>query len=167
MNFFKLFIVAQLLIFLTYFISLEFYANLQVAFLSSFFVMLGSFYAYKKMISKRVEAKSYIQNRDELDVIDDPHHLYDETPLNEAPYEELNLKQIVKEEKAKIKTFNLKSMKIGASAGFSAFRMGAYLFLVLGFISLKNNDMLDISIYLPSLLVGIVVGYFSSKELFR
>ncbi len=128
--------------------------------------MLGSFYSYKKMISKRVETKSYIENRDELDVIDDPHDLYDESPLNEAPVEELDLKQIVKEEKAKIKTFNLKSMKIGASAGFSMFRLGAYLFLILGFISLKNNDILEISIYLPSLLLGIVVGYFSSKELF-
>ncbi len=166
MKFFKIIIASQLLIFLTYFISLNFYANFQVAFLSSFFVMLGSFYSYKKMISKRVETKSYIENRDELDVIDDPHDLYDESPLNEAPVEELDLKQIVKEEKAKIKTFNLKSMKIGASAGFSMFRLGAYLFLILGFISLKNNDILEISIYLPSLLLGIVVGYFSSKELF-
>ncbi len=166
MKFFKIIIISQLFIFLSYFISLNFYANLQVAFLSSFFVMLGSFYSYKKMISKQVEAKSYIENRDELDVIDDPHDLYDETPLNEAPYEELDLKQIVKEEKAKIKTFNLKSMKNGARAGFSMFRIGAYLFLVLGFISLKNNDILEISIYLPSLLLGIIVGYFSSKELF-
>ena len=166
MKFFKIIIVSQLFIFLTYFISLNFYANLQVAFLSSFFVMLGSFYSYKKMITKQVESKSYIDNRDELDIIDDPHDLYDETPLNEAPYEELDLKQIVKEEKAKIKTFNFKSMKDGARAGFSMFRIGAYLFLVLGFISLKNNDILEISIYLPSLLSGIVIGYFSSKELF-
>ena len=166
MKFFKIIIVAQLFIFLTYFISLEFYANLQVAFLSSFFVMLGSFYSYKKMVSKQVASKSYVEDRNELDIIDDPHDLYDTTPLNEAPYEELDLKQIVKEEKAKIKTFNLKSMKIGASAGFSMFRLGAYLFLVLGFISLQNNDILEISIYLPSLLVGIIVGYFSSKELF-
>ena len=166
MKFLKILIVSQLLIFLTYFISLNFYANLQVAFLSSFFVMLGSFYSYRKMIINRVEAKSYIDNRDELDIIDDPHDLYDETPLNEAPAEELDLKQIVKEEKAKIKTFNIKSLKDGASAGFSMFRIGAYIFLVLGFISLKNNDILDISIYLPSLLFGIIIGYFSSKELF-
>ena len=162
----KFILITQLFIFASYFISLNFYANLQVAFLSSFFVMLGSFYSYKKMVSKQVESKSYVENRDELDIIEDPHDLYDETPLNDAPAEELDLKQIVKEEKAKIKTFDFKSMKDGARAGFSMFRIGAYLFLVLGFISLKNNDILEISIYLPSLLLGIVIGYFSSKELF-
>lgn len=162
----KILLIAQIFIFATYLISSSFYANLQVAFLSSFFVMLGSFYSYKKMISKQVESKNYIENRDELDIIEDPHDLYDETLLNETPCEELDLKQIVKEEKAKIKTFNFKSMKDGARAGFSMFRIGAYIFLVLGFISLKNNDILEISVYLPSLLLGIIVGYFVSKEVF-
>ena len=165
-NTIKIILITQVFIFATYLISSTFYANLQVAFLSSFFVMLGSFYSYKKMVSKQVETKSFIENRDELDIIDDPHDLYDETPPNEAPAEELDLKQIVKEERAKIKTFDFKSMKDGACAGFSMFRIGAYIFLVLGFISLKNNDILEISVYLPSLLLGVVVGYFTSKEIF-
>jgi hypothetical protein len=37
---------------------------------------------------------------------------------------------------------------------------------VLGFIALKNNELLDIAIYLPSLLIGIIVGYRSGKEVF-
>ena len=159
--------VVQILIFATYFISNSFYANLQVASLSSFFIILGSVYAYKKMIESQVEIKSYEVDRDALDIIDDPHGLYDETPLNETPAEDLDLKQIVKEEKAKIKTFSLSAMKEGGSAGFSVYRLVPYLFLVLGFIALKNNDILDISIYLPSLLVGIIVGYISSKEIFE
>lgn len=166
MNKFKIIIIAQLLIFATYFISTTFYANLQVAAISSFLIMLGSFYAYKKMIKTQVSTKSYEVDRDSLDVIDDPYELYDDTPLNEVDPQDLDLQQIVKEEKAKIKTFNLSSMKDGASAGFSAYRLVPYVFLVLGFIALKNNDILDISIYLPSLLVGIVIGYISSKEIF-
>ena len=158
--------VAQIIIFATYFISSTFYANLQVAATSSFLIMLGSFYAYKKMIKTQVATKSYEVDRDELDVIDDPYELYDDTPLNEADPEDLDLQQIVKEEKAKIKTFSLSAMKDGASAGFSAYRLVPYVFLVLGFIALKNNNILDISIYLPSLLVGIIVGYISSKEIF-
>ena len=158
--------VAQLLIFATFFISHAFYANVQVAALSSFFIMLGSFYAYKKMIDSQVASKSYEVDRDELDIIDDPHGLYDETPLNEAAPEDLDLKQIVKEERAKIKTFSLSAMKEGGSAGFSIYRLVPYIFLVLGFIALKNNHILDISIYLPSLLLGIIVGYMGSKEAF-
>ncbi|QFR50443.1 hypothetical protein FJR48_05690 [Sulfurimonas lithotrophica] len=116
------------------------------------------------MVDSKVKTESFESERDALDVIDDPHELYDETPLNDS--EELDLKQIVKEEKKKIKTFNLKSIKEGGSASFSLFRLGGYLFLVLGFIALKNNEILDISVYLPSLLVGIIVGYIASKEIF-
>lgn len=162
----KILAVVQLLIFLTYFVSSSFYANVQVASLSSFFIMLGSFYAYNKMVKSQVESKNYKEDRGTLEIIDDPHGLYDESSLNETPAEELDLKQIVKEEKAKIKTFSLSSMKDGGSAGFSVYRLVPYVFLVLGFIALKNNNILDISVYLPSLLVGIVFGYISSKELF-
>lgn len=162
----KLIAITEFLILLTYLYSKSFYANLQVAFLSSFIIMVGSFYAHRKMVNSKVKTESFESERDALDVIDDPHELYDETPLNETDAEELDLKQIVKEEKKKIKTFNLKSIKEGGSASFSLFRLGGYIFLVLGFIALKNNEVLQISIYLPSLLVGIVVGYIASKEFF-
>ncbi|MCW8838303.1 MAG: hypothetical protein OQK11_06345 [Thiovulaceae bacterium] len=161
----KLIAVTQIFIFTTYFISAGFYANFQVAFLSSFIIMFGSFYAHSKMVNSKIKTQSFENDRDALDIIDDPHELYDETPVNEA--EDLDLKQIVKEEKKKIKTFNLKSIKEGGSASFSIFRLGGYLFLVLGFIALKNNEILDISVYLPSLLVGIVIGYLASKEIFK
>ncbi|MBL0707590.1 MAG: hypothetical protein JJW00_00905 [Sulfurimonas sp.] len=100
-----------------------------------------------------------------LDEIEDPHELYDDNkPINYAPLEELDLKAIVKEEKKKIKTVSGASLKQGFKGGTSLFRLLPYLFLVLGFIALKNNELLDISIYLPSLLFGIVVGSISSKE---
>ena len=57
-------------------------------------------------------------------------------------------------------------MKKGARAASSVFRLIPYIFLILGFIALKNNNLLDIAIYLPSLLVGIIVGSSSSKSLF-
>ncbi|WP_373070870.1 hypothetical protein [Sulfurimonas sp.] len=162
----KLLAVTEFVILLTYFYSKSFYANLQVAFISSFIIMLGSFYAHRKMVNHKVKTQNFESDRDPLDTIDDPHELYDEEALNEAPAEELDLKQIVKEEKKKIKTFNLKSLKEGSSASFSLFRLGGYLFLVLGFIALKNNEILQISVYLPSLLIGIIVGYICSKEIF-
>ena len=166
-NSIKLIFITQVLIIATYFISFNFYINMQVAFLSSLFVILGSSFAYRKMINNQVESKAIEEKRDLLDSIEDPHELYDDEPINEAPFEELDLKEIVKEERAKIKTFSIDSAKHGARGSVSVFRLVPYIFLVLGFIALNNNHILDISVYLPSLLIGIVVGSISSKELFK
>ncbi len=164
----KLFMVVQLLIFVTYFISFEFFINVEIAFLSSFFIILGSMYTYRKMVHTKLQNEDAADDgkRDLLDTIEDPYELYDDTPLNEAPVEELDLKAIVKEEKKKIKTLSLKNMKHGAKGSFSLFRLVPYLFLVLGFIALNNNELLNIAIYLPSLLVGIIVGSVSGKAMF-
>lgn len=156
--------ITELIIVLFYFYSFEVFINIQVAFLSSLFVILGSSFAYRKMVQTQVEAEGFKEQKDLLDDIEDPHELYDNQPINDTPVEELDLKAIVKEEKAKIKTLSVKSMKHGARGSVSLFRLVPYLFLVLGFIALKNNELLDIAIYLPSILIGIVVGSVASKE---
>jgi hypothetical protein len=158
--------LSEFFVLLSYFISFTFYINLQIAYLSSLFIILGASFAYKKMVDTQVEADVIKEERDFLDELEDPHGLYDDVPINEAPPEELDLKAIVQEEKKKIKIVNFKDMKNGSKAGFSLFRLIPYLFLVLGFIALKNNELLNIFVYLPSLSVGIVVGYLSSKEIF-
>lgn len=163
----KIISITELLILASFFVSFSFYINLQIAFLSSFFIILGSMYAYMKMVDKQVQTQEYEEQRDLLDSIEDPHELYDDEPINNAPAEELDLKAIVKEEKRKIKIVNFKDMKKGSKAGFSLFRLIPYLFLVLGFIALKNNNLLEIAVYLPSLLVGIVIGSISGRELFQ
>jgi len=160
----KLIVVVQLLILSSYFISSTFYINLQIASLSSFLIIIGSFYAHKNMVTSQVLQKNYLETADSFDAIDDPYGLYDEKPLNDVQADDLDLKKIVKEEKAKIKTFSLKSIKEGGGAGVSFFRLIPYVFLVLAFMALKNNEILNISIYLPSLLVGIVLGTVVSKE---
>ena len=160
----SLFVITELLVIATYLISFEFYINLQVAFATSFLIILGASYAYNSMVKNQVASENYEDKRDLLDDIEDPHELYDEEPINSAPVEELDLKAIVKEEKAKIKTLSVKSMKHGAKGSVSLFRLVPYLFLVLGFIALKNNELLNIAVYLPSLLVGIILGSVVSKE---
>ena len=162
----KLITIVELLVVASSVFSFSFYINLQIAFLSSLFIILGSSYAYRRMVSTQVESDMVEEKRDILDEIEDPHELYEEDSINYAPVEELDLKAIVKEEKKKIKTFSLNSMKQGVKGSTSVFRLVPYVFLVLGFIALKNNELLDIAIYLPSLLVGIVVGSVSGKELF-
>jgi len=159
-------LIFQGVIFITLLVSFTLYINLQIAFLSSFFIILGSIYSYKKMVNKQVDINFVDAKRDILDEIEDPHELYEDYEINNTPAEELNLKEIVKEEKAKIKTFSLSSIKHGAKGSTSLFRLLPYLFLVLGFIALKNNELLNIAIYLPSLLVGIIAGSLSGKSLF-
>jgi len=162
----KIILGVEIFILLSKLISFGFFINLQVAFLSSLFVILGSAYAHRKMVISDIENENIGYQRDFLDEVEDPHELYDDVEINDAPAEVLNLKEIVQEERKKIKTFSAKSMKKGAIAGVSMFRLAPYIFLILGFIALKNNDLLDISIYLPSLMVGIIVGSISSKRVF-
>lgn len=162
----KLFLFIQGIIFLSYLISFSFFINLEIAFLSSFFIMIGSMYGYKKMVQNEVTAQNYQDNHGMLDTIEDPYELYDETPIVEIPLEDVDFKTIIKEEKKKIKTFNLNAVGHGTKGGFSLFRLLPYLFLFLGFIALKNNGILDISIYLPSLLIGIISAYFVGKNIF-
>jgi len=161
----KILLLVEILILATKLISFEFFINIQIAFLSSFFVIVGSTFAYKRMVISEVDANNIDYKRDFLDELEDPHELYDDEPINNAPAEELDLKEIVKEERKKIKMLNFKDAKKGFKAGISFYRLVPYLFLVLAFIALKNNDLLAISIYLPSLLIGIIVGHLISKEL--
>jgi len=161
----SIFFITEGFVLLSLFYSKVAYANIQVAFLSSLFIILGSSYAYKKMVIDQLESQNYEQKRDLLDEIEDPHELYDGKEINDAPAEALDLKAIVKEEKAKVKVFSFNNMKHGAKGSFSLFRIIPYLFLVLGFIALKNNDLLSLGFYLPALLLGIVIGSLCSKEL--
>ena len=161
----KVLVGIELLIIFSAIISFEFFINLQIAFLSSFFIILGSAYAYRKMVKSQVDLENIDEKRDFLDTLEDPYELYDEFKINEASADELDLKAIVKEEKKKIKILNMQDIKKGTKAGFSLFRLVPYIFLILGFIALKNNALLDIKIYLPSLLLGIITGYISSKSI--
>jgi len=162
----SIFLVLQIVILFTYFISYTAFINIEVAFISAFLIIMGSSYGYRRMVDSQVEHGNYEDKRDLLDDIEDPHGLYDDEPINEAPADELDLKSIVKEEKAKIKTFSLKSAKYGAKGSASAFRLVPYIFLVLGFIALKNNELLSLWYYLPALTLGIITGSISAKELF-
>ena len=160
----KILFAFEALVLVSLLISKIAFINIQVASVSSLLVILGSAYAYRKMVRSQVDAGYYEDKRDLLDTIEDPHELYDDEPINDAPAQELDLKAIVKEEKAKIKTLSVKNMKHGVRGSISVFRIVPYIFLILGFIALKNNEVLDLRFYLPALLVGIIAGSITSKE---
>jgi hypothetical protein len=164
-SFIKVFFLFELPILSLYFFSKTLFANVEVAFLSAFFVVLASAYAHKKMVLTKVASGEYEEERDLLDKIEDPHGLYD-TPINDAPPEDLNLREIVKEEKKKVKPMQIKNIRYGLRGAFSPLRLSAYLFLILGFIALNNNNILALSYYLPALLIGVVAGSACAQKLF-
>ncbi len=128
--------------------------NLQVAFFSSFFIVLGSFFGYRKNILKQSE--EYIikseNERDTIDAIDDKFDLYGEINENELSDEEV--KEIIKEERKKqnIKDSLTNTMKSFSSAT-SIYRISGYVLLVIGFFFLNNNQLLIPIAYLLGFLI--------------
>jgi len=162
----KIFISLELIALLSWLYSFELYINIQVAFVSSFFIILGSSFAHKRVIDQKIEAHEVDPTQRELlERIEDPHELYEEIEEKPLDPQEQDFKTIIKEEKAKIKTFDLKSAGLGAKATLSFFRLIPYLLLILGFIALQNSALLNLLFYLPALLLGIIGGYKSSKQL--
>ena len=159
---YKILLAVELLVFCCYFFDFTLFINAQTAILSSFLIILATNYTHKKIVRQRVQSGLYAEQKDPLEAIEDPHELWDDE-INEAPIDELDIKQIIKEEKSKQKILSASTLKQGAKGSFSLFRLGGYVFLILGFIALKNNNLLSISYYLPSLLIGIILGSIVSK----
>lgn len=161
----KILLLSELLVILSSSISWSFFINAQVAFLSSFVILLGSMYSYKKLVMQRVENEIFVDDeRDELDKIDDFHELFDENNIQENSVEEI--KTALKEEKKHLKSNNFKNVKATSGATVSLFRIVPYLFLVFGFIALQNNQLLQLLPYLLFLSLGLAVGYFVGREIF-
>ncbi len=122
--------------------------NTQVAFIGSLFVTLASFLSYRRNIKNRLSSYEKhinnldIEDRDKIDEIDDPFDLYSE--YKEIPKEELStekIKQIIKEEKSKIKKNSFKNTIFSAGGFVSIYRIAGYIFLLFGFFALNNNKL--------------------------
>lgn len=126
--------------------------NSQLAFASSFFVTLASYYSYKRVIEKRVALEiENFDDRDEMDKLDDVHDLYSEEVVDE----EKDFKEVIKEERAKVTSLKATATNLAKTAGgaFSPFRLGSYLFLFLAFLYLVNNQLFYIWAYVSGLFV--------------
>ena len=167
-NTIKLFGVSELLIVLLWFYSYTFFINFQIAFISSVLILLGSTYSYKRLVDQRVASEDRPDYTDLVDKLDDPFDLYSEEIKQETTEEDVDLSAVVKEEKARLEKQKntLKNTAKSTPALISIFRVLPYLFLVLGFIGLKNNQLLSLLPYLLGLGVGIVVGLYMGRGLF-
>ncbi|MGA9046916.1 hypothetical protein [Sulfuricurvum sp.] len=138
------------------------YANFTVAMLTSMAIVMGSLYSYRNMIQSRVGDIDPEDNKDVIDMMDDPYDLYEEERADEIE----DIKQMIKEEKARQKSNIIQNTTKNASAWVSVYRLIPYAFLVMGFIALENNQTLEIVPYLVGLAVGIPIGYLIARSLF-
>ena len=132
--------------------------NTQVAFISSLFISLATFLSYKRNVSKRLENIDYdaqlSNDRDEIDKIDDPYDLYDEDEINEKKdFSASEIKEIIKEEKSRIKQNSFKNTIYSSGSFISVYRIVGYVLLIFGFFSLNNNGIFNAMPYLAGLFI--------------
>lgn len=154
--------VLQSVILLLLIISKAAFASFEVATISGALITMGSLYAYRNMIRTRLLDVEIDDSKDTIDMMDDPYDLYEEERQNEVE----DIKLLIKEEKAKQKQNIIENTTKNGSAWVSLYRLMPYVFLVLGFLGLQNNHSLLLLPYMTGLGVGILTGYFLSKEWF-
>jgi len=133
-----------------------------IAMISSMLIVTGSLYSYRNMIQSRVGDVDVDDVKDSIDMMDDPYDLYEE----ERESEITDIKQMIKEEKARQKSNIIENTTKNASAMVSIYRLIPYAFLILGFIVLENSHSLEILPYLVGLAVGMPIGYLIAKKVF-
>jgi len=130
-----------------------------VAFLTSSIVVLASFKNYKNMVDKRLVDASgeEFDDRDELDKIEDPYNLYDEMQAND---EDKSFKDIIKEEKQRLKEQKrpLKQSIADSARAFNYIRLIAYAILVAGFFMLLKSKNLNMAFYLATLILPNIIA---------
>jgi hypothetical protein len=152
----------QAIILLLLLISKVTFASFEVAMFSGALITMGSLYAYRNMIQARTLDVDIEDNKDLIDMMDDPYDLYEEERQSEVE----DIKAMIKEEKAKQKQHIVENTVKNGSAWVSVYRLIPYAFLVLGFLGLQNNHTLLLFPYMTGLAVGIIAGYFLAKEWF-
>lgn len=148
-KFAKVFIFLDLCIFIyaNFFQNKIWFLNTQVAFISSLFITIASFISYKKNIQNRLQNFDYSkisksENRDKIDEIDDPFDLYSEyEEIKDKDLTPQKIKEIIDDEKSKLKKNSLKNTIFSASGFLSIYRILGYVILIFGFFVLNNNKI--------------------------
>lgn len=132
--------------------------NTQVAFISSMIISIATFLSYKRSVDKRVQSvenSNELKNdRDKIDEIDDPFDLYSEQEISDkTDFTAQEIKDIIQEEKSKIKQNSIKNTLLSAPSFVSIYRIIGYGVLIFGFFALNNNGLFHTISYLVGLFV--------------
>ena len=149
--------VLLLLVALIFFETKTLYST-QIGFFTATLVMVASLLSYQRMVKARVahEIITLDDSKDVIDRLEDPYDLYSEDMSQD---QEKAFAEVLKEEKQKLKENRrsiFQTLK-DTKAALSVYRLGAYGLLILGFMYLNRQGLLDIPSYLFSLALPFVV----------
>ena len=125
------------------FVSFSFFISSQISFFASLIILTASFFAYKNRINSRLE-----NARDEiLATIKEEDEDEEDRISPQEEVKEFNLK----DEKARLKKQKFSFKDKSYVAAFMPYRLVAYAALFLGFLFLRNENLLNV----PGFLVGL------------
>ena len=139
--------------------------SMQIGYISATLVMIASIISYRRMVNARVKEKIITMDdrRDTIDKLEDPYDLYSEDEADE----EKSLAQTVKEEKKKLKQ-NKRSLYQtlrDTKAALSVYRLSSYTLLIIGFMYLNRQQLLDIPSYIIALgIPSVILVWIMIKE---
>ena len=130
----------------------------QIGYITATMVMIASIISYRRMVNARVKEKiiTMDDSRDTIDKLEDPYDLYSE---EEEVDESKDLSEVVKEEKKKLKKNKrgLYQTLRDTKAALSVYRLGSYALLIIGFLYLNRQQLLDIPAYIVALGIPSVI----------
>ena len=131
--------------------------NTQVAFFSTALIVLGSFIGYSNMVRRQIENGNV--GEDILKKYEDKFDLYDEE-------DEINEKELEKYKNKKLKWYE--ALLFSFKGGFNLVRILGYVFLIAGFLWLKNIGAFDTLSFLFGVTVvpavSLVYLFIESKK---
>jgi hypothetical protein len=136
----KIALLDGVLVLISLWVSSAWLINTQVAFASSALITFATFFSYKRMVERRVEAGAFGEEKDVLKKYEDPYDLYDEDEPNESPPHEVPAMQESPKIGFKESFKNLVNSYKGA---LSPYRLGAYGVLFVSVLSLMRHDLLE------------------------
>ena len=107
--------------------------NTQIAFICSLFVSMATFFSYKRVVERRVEAEAIDMHDDSLKKHEDPFELYEEEKIPEQTEVEVSKKSGVKE--------SVRNLARSYKGALSPFRLGAYFILFISVLALIRHEL--------------------------
>lgn len=148
--------------------------NTQVAFICSMLIIFASFFSYKRMIEDRLENTDSIeilQDRDELDKIDDKYELFtEEEDLKEQELTQEEFVKLYKKEKKRASGFkhSFSNMFKNRKGLLNPFRILSYAFLCIAVLVLIKNNLFSAVPFFVGVgavpISSLIFGLLISKE---
>ncbi len=131
--------------------------NFEIAFFATTAILFATFYSYKNFISN---AKGSAVFKDKIDEIEDKFELYEE----EKEKETLAPKEIIAEEKKRIKLFSPSIFFLTSKPYFSLLRIVSYLFMAFSVLFLIKNSLFCPFCFLLGIAGAVITVVFCLKN---